>query len=296
MGTTGPGTWNRSIVAAVRMNIRMNTLKTGILMAAVGALAVGIGAAFFGLNGALIGLAIALVFQAVALFAGHKMALASAHAVELAPDQLPWLHEAANRLAQRAGIPTPKLYISPDPQPNAFAAGRNPEVAVVCINEGLIKVMPQEEVIAVLAHEFGHIKNRDMLTMTITAAMVTFINVLAYAAYFIPMGGDSRRGNPLVQLAIMILAPITATMIQLAISRQREFAADRMAAELVGTPRPMIEALQTLETATNRIESRTAQPAMAHMYIANPFGGGSSLFQTHPSVEQRIAALRKLAA
>lgn len=268
-------------------------------MAAVGALAVGVGAAFFGVKGAIIGLIVALAFQAIGLFAGHKMALSFAKAEPLAPNALPWLHEAADRLARKAGIPTPKLYISPDPQPNAFAAGRNPENAVVCINEGLLKVMPQDEVIAVLAHEFGHIKNRDVLTMTITAAMVSFINMLAYLAYFIPVGGsdDDRRGNPLVQIAILLLAPITATLIQLAISRQREFAADRMAAELVGNPRPMIEALQTLESGTERIRSYTAQPATAHMYIASPFGSGiSSLFATHPSVEQRIAALRKLAA
>lgn len=273
----------------------MNTLRTGILLAAIGALAVGIGAAIFGLNGAIIGLVIALAFQSVSLFAGHKMALASAHAVPLGPNELPWLHDAANLLAKRAGIPTPALYISPDPQPNAFAAGRSPEVAVVCINEGLLRLMPRDEVISVLAHEFGHIKNRDILTMTITAAMVTLINLLAYAAYFIPMGGDNRRGNPLVQLAIFILAPITATIIQLAISRQREFAADRASAELVGDAMPMIHALQDLDQATSQIQSSTAKPAMAHMYISSPFGkGGWSIFATHPSVEQRIDALRQL--
>jgi heat shock protein HtpX len=279
----------------------MNTLRTGILMAAVGALAVGVGAAFFGVKGAIIGLIVAFAFQAFSLFAGHKMALKFAHAEELPANELPWLHDAAAMLAQRAGIPTPKLYISPDPQPNAFAAGRNPEVAVVCINQGLIQVMPKEQVIAVLAHEFGHIKNRDILTMTITAAMVSFINMLAYLAYFIPVGGDgdSRRGNPLVQLAIILLAPITATMIQLAISRQREFAADRAAAELVGSPQPMVGALQTLDRTTEAIPSMTARPATAHMYIASPFGGGGglgSLFRTHPTVEQRIAALRELPA
>jgi heat shock protein HtpX len=210
---------------------------------------------------------------------------------------LPWLHDAAEQLARRAGIPTPKLYISPDPQPNAFAAGRNPEVAVVCINQGLLDRMPRDEVVSVIAHEFGHIKNRDILTMTIAAAMVSFINMLAYAAYFIPIGGDNRRGNPLVQLAIILLAPITATLIQLAISRQREYAADRASAELVGSAGPMISALQTLEVATERIPSYTARPATAHMYIASPFGSGGglgSLFRTHPTTEQRIAALRAL--
>jgi heat shock protein HtpX len=277
----------------------MNTLRTGILMAAVGALAVGVGAAFFGVKGAIIGLVVAFAFQAISLFTGHKMALSFAHAEPLAGNDLPWLHDAADMLARRAGIPTPKLYISPDPQPNAFAAGRNPEVAVVCINQGLLKAMPRDQVVAVLAHEFGHIKNRDILTMTVTAAMVSFINMLAYVAYFIPVGGDdNRRGNPLVQLAIIILAPITATLIQLAISRQREFAADRAAAELVGSPEPMMGALLTLDRATEVIPSATARPATAHMYIASPFGGGGlgSLFRTHPTVEQRIAALRELPA
>src|SRR5579862_8506745 len=173
----------------------MNVLRTGLLMAAIGALAVGIGAAFFGVNGAIIGLLVALAFQTISLFTGHKMALAFAHAEPLADDQLPWLHDAAAMLAKRAGIPTPKLYLSPDPQPNAFAAGRNPEVAVVCVNVGLLNSMSREEVVAVLGHEFGHIRNRDILTMTITAAMVSFINMLAYLAWFIPMGGDSRRGS-----------------------------------------------------------------------------------------------------
>jgi len=265
-------------------------------MVAVGVLAVSVGAIFFGVNGAFIGLAIALAFQMISLFTGHKMALMFAHAQPLGPNELPWLHEAADKLAQRAGIPTPKLYISPDPQPNAFAAGRNPEVAVVCINQGLLQLMPREEVISVLGHEFGHIRNRDILTMTVTAAMVSFVNMLAYLAWFIPVGGDNRRGNPLVQLAVLILAPITATMIQLAISRQREFAADRASAELVGSPEPMIDALRDLDR-TSTIPSLTARPATAHMYIASPFGrrgAFGSLFQTHPSIEQRIEALRKV--
>ncbi|HVT13934.1 MAG TPA: M48 family metalloprotease [Fimbriimonadaceae bacterium] len=273
----------------------MNTLRTGVLLAAISALAVGVGAAFFGVNGAIIGLIVAFAFQGFSLMAGHKLALSFAKAQPLGPDELPWLHDAADTLARRAGIPTPKLYISPDPQPNAFAAGRSPEVAVVCINEGLLRLMPHDEVISVLAHEFGHIKNRDVLTMTVTAAMVSFINMLAYLAYFIPLGGDNRRGNPLVQLAIILLAPITATLIQLAISRQREFAADRASAELVGDSRPMIAALRDLDAGTGQIESRTARPATAHMYIASPFGRqGLSWFRTHPTVEQRIAALQAL--
>jgi heat shock protein HtpX len=262
----------------------------------VGAIAVGIGAAFFGVKGAIIGLVIALAFQGFSLFAGHKMALSFAHARQLGTNELPWLHQAAERLAQRAGIPTPTLYLSPDPQPNAFAAGWKPDVAVVCFNQGIIDLMPQDQVIAVMAHEFAHIKNRDMLTMTVAAAAATFINMIAHLAYFIPIG-DGRERNPLVGLLIMIFAPITATMIQLAISRTREYGADATAAELLGTPRPMINALASLDKGTHSIPSATAETATAHMYIASPFNGQgiAKLFSTHPPMEDRIRALQALA-
>ncbi len=267
------------------------------MLVVVGAIAVGLGAAFFGSKGAIIGLLIALAFQGFSLFAGHKMAISFAKARELGPNDLPWLQEATQRLSQKAGIPAPKLYLSPDPQPNAFAAGWKPEVAVVCFNRGLIDLMPQDEVIAVLAHELAHIKNRDMLTMTVAAAAASFINMIAHLAYFIPIG-DSRERNPLVGLLVMIFAPITAMMIQMAISRTREFGADATAAELMGNPRPMMNALSSLERGTHAIPSATAEPATAHMYIASPFSGGGllgKLFSTHPPVKDRIAALQTLA-
>jgi len=271
----------------------LNTLKTGILLVVVGALAVGIGALFFGRSGAFIGLAIALAFQSISLFAGHKMALAFARARPLEYNEAPWLFQAAERLSQRAGIPMPKLYLSPDPQPNAFAAGWNPNVAVINFNKGLLDAMPQDQVIAVMAHEMGHIKNRDMLTMTVAAAAASFIQFIAYMAYFVPIGDGRERSNPLVGLLIAIFAPISATLIQLAISRTREFGADRTAAELLGTPQPMIAALRTLDRGTHAIESPIAQPQMAHMYIASPFSGAglAKLFSTHPPVEDRIRAL-----
>lgn len=273
----------------------MNTFKTGLLLVIVGAIAVGIGAAFFGTQGAIIGLLIALAFQGFSLFAGHKMAISFARAQQLPANQLPWLHEATQQLSQRAGIPAPTLYLSPDPQPNAFAAGWKPDVAVVCFNKGLIDLMPREEVIAVLAHEIAHIKNRDMLTMTVAAAAGSFINMIAYLAYFIPMG-DNREQNPLVRLLLMIFAPLTATVIQLAISRTREFGADATAAQLMGNPRPMMNALQSLERGTHSIPSATAEPTTAHMYIASPFSGEglAKLFSTHPPVKDRIAALQAM--
>lgn len=273
----------------------MNTLKTGLLLGVVGAVAVAIGGYFFGPQGAIIGLVVASLFQGIAFFNGHKMALKYAHAEQLPPHVYPWLHRANEQLSQRAGIPAPTIYLSPDPQPNAFAAGRNPSVAVVCFNQGLIDNMTQEEVIAVLAHELAHIRNRDSLIMTVAASFATFITFLANIAIFIPAGGDDDR-NPLVDLLLMLVAPIAATLIQLAVSRTREYAADRTAAELMGTPVHMMSALQTLERGTKLVPNHTATPATAHMYIASPFNGGGvmKLFMTHPPIADRVNALRQL--
>jgi len=264
-------------------------------LAAIGGLAVWIGSYFFGPQGAVIGLVLALLFQSISFFQGHKIALSFARAQELAPGELPWLQDAAEELSRKAGIPTPKMYISPDPQPNAFAAGRNPSVAVVCINEGLINAMGRREVIAVLAHEIGHIRNRDTLIMTVVAAFATFISLLANIAWFLPRGDNEDR-NPISDILVMLLAPISATLIQMAVSRTREFAADRTAAELMGEPTSMMNALASLERGTHRVPSYTAQPATAHMYIAAPFTGGGlmKLFMTHPPIEERIARLGQL--
>jgi len=257
-------------------------------------MAVGVGGYFFGTQGAVIGIVVAFLFQAFAYFNGHKMAIAMSHSQPVAPGSIPWLEQANRDLSERAGIPAPTLYLSPDPQPNAFAAGRNPSVAVVSFNQGLLDLMPRDQVIAVLAHEIAHVKNRDSLTMTVAAAFGTFITFLANIAWLIPRGDNEDR-NPLVDILMMIFAPLAATVIQLAISRTREYAADRMAADLVGSPEPMIGALQSLERGTNRIPTHTAQPTTAHMYIASPFGGAKGLmklFMTHPPIEDRINALR----
>lgn len=273
----------------------MNTLKTGLLLVGVGALAVFVGGYFFGPNGAVIGLAIALLFQGFSLFAGHKMALSFARARALEPGELTWYQQAAEEMSRKAGIPTPKLYLSPDPQPNAFAAGWKPDVAVVCVNQGLLNLMPRDQVLAVLAHEIAHIKNRDMLIMTVAAAAASMISMVAQIGIFLPRGEDSDR-NPIVDLLMLLVAPIAAMLIQLAVSRTREYAADRTAAQLVGSPQPMMDALASLERGTRQIPAHTAQPATAHMYIAAPFSGGglAALFSTHPPIAQRIAALEQL--
>jgi len=275
-----------------------NNLKTGALLLAISLLAVMIGRYFLGAGGAVIGLLVAFAFQAIGYFNGHKMALRFAHARPLQAGSLPWLEDATAELSRKAGISAPQIYLSPDPQPNAFAAGRNPEVAVVCFNEGLLRAMSRREVIAVLAHEIAHIKNRDTLTMTVVAALASFVTMLANFAYFIPAGSDEEGGrNFFVDLALMLVVPIAAMLVQMAISRTREFAADRTAAELMGESEPMVDALLTLERGTSVVASRTAQPAMAHMYIASPLSGGgiATLLSTHPPIAQRVAKLRALA-
>jgi heat shock protein HtpX len=272
----------------------VNTLKTGILLAVVGGLAVAIGGYFFGMNGAIIALVLAFAFQMVSLFQGHKMAIAFAKARPLEPGEVPWLQSATDDLSRRAGIPSPKVYISPDPQPNAFAAGWKPDIAVVCFNQGLIQRMSQREVVAVLAHEIAHIRNRDTLTMTVAAAAATMISFIAHIGWFLPRSGDSDR-NPIVDLLAILVAPIAAMMIQMAVSRTREYAADQTAADLMGDPRPMMDALASLERTTSVIPSRTAQPSTAHMYIASPLSGGMmSLFSTHPPLPARIQRLAQL--
>jgi heat shock protein HtpX len=272
----------------------LNTLKTGLLLASIGALAVMIGGYFFGTNGAIIALGLALAFQTISLFQGHKMALSFARAREVRQGEIAWLQQAAEQLSQRADIPTPKLYLSPDPQPNAFAAGWKPEIAVVCFNEGLLATMSRREVTAVLAHELAHIRHRDTLTMTVAAAAASMLSLIAQLGWLLPRGDDSDR-NPFVELLALAVGFLVAPLIQMSISRTREYAADQTAAELMGDPRPMMEALQSLGQSAGRVPSRTAQPATAHMYISQPLTGGlMSLFSTHPPLGSRIERLARL--
>ncbi|RYG25559.1 protease HtpX [bacterium] len=272
----------------------MNTLKTWLLLGGLAALAVGIGR-LFGPTGMLVGLAFALLSNGVAYFFGDKIALASVGAQPLEPGRIPWLDAAADRLSAKAGIPRVPIYLSDDPQPNAFAAGRGPGKSVVCINVGLLDAMRPDEVEAVLAHEIGHIVNRDTLIMTVAAATAGVITYLAHMAMWFG-GPRDEEGNssPLGALLLAILAPIAAMLIQMAVSRTREYAADRKAAELLDTAAPMINALRKLERGTEEVPSRFAQPTTAHMYISSPLRGGGimGLFSTHPAIADRV---RKLA-
>jgi len=211
----------------------------------------------------------------------------------------PDLYRLVERLAAQAKLPMPKVYITENPQPNAFATGRNPEHAAVCVTSGLLAQVSQEELAGVLAHELGHVKHRDTLTMTITAVMAGAISMLANMAFF--MGGSRDRDHPLGivgMLLVTMLAPIAAVLVQAAISRSREFEADRAGAEITGRPMWLASALGQIERAAERTPNypADANPATAHMFIVNPLHGGiSGLFATHPSTEERIARLRAMA-
>ena len=269
----------------------MNALKTGLLMVVMVAIFFAVGYLFRGFGGAIIALVVSLAFNFGMYWFSESIALKFARAQEIAPGQMPWLQQANEDLSRRAGIPAPRLHISPDPQPNAFACGRGPGHASICINQGLIQAMPQDQVVGVLAHEIAHIANRDVLTMTIVASMASAIMFISRFALF--FGGDDESPNPIAALAIMIVGPLAAMLVQMAVSRQREYAADEMGAKLVGDPRPLASALQNLHAYGERVQSATAQPQTAHMYISNPFnaGGLMSLFSTHPPVEERISRL-----
>ena len=277
----------------------MNTLRTGILMAALTGLFLAVGGLIGGGQGMLIAFAFALMTNLFAYWNSDKVLLSMYGARQVDASSAPDLYHLVQRLAQQAQLPMPKVFITENPQPNAFATGRNPEHAAVCVTTGLLNQVSQEELAGVLAHELGHVKHRDTLTMTITAVMAGAISMLANMAFF--MGGSRDREHPLGMvgmLLVTLLAPIAAVLVQAAISRSREFEADRAGAEITGRPMWLASALGQIEHAAQRIENypADANPATAHMFIVNPLHGGiSGLFATHPSTEERIARLRAMA-
>jgi heat shock protein HtpX len=277
----------------------MNNIKVFVLMAGLTALFGAIGGYFGGQSGMLMALGFAGVMNFIMYFKSSSMVLRMYNAHVITEAQAPDLYQMVDRLRQRAGLPMPTVAIAPHEQPNAFATGRNPEHAVVCVTEGILKLVSREELEGVLAHELAHIKNRDMLLQTITATMAGAISMLGNMAFF--MGGRSDDGeshNPIAGLAMMILAPMAAGLIQMAISRQREFKADRVGAEISGRPLNLASALVKLDTYAKRIPMHVA-PAAAPLAQVNPlqaFGGRgmSTLFSTHPPTEDRVARLRAL--
>jgi heat shock protein HtpX len=277
----------------------MNTLRTGILMAAMTGLFLAVGALVGGGTGMLIAFGMALAMNLFAYWNSDKVLLRMYGAQPVDAQSAPELYRLVEKLAANAQLPMPKVYITENPQPNAFATGRDPEHAAVCVTSGLLAQVNQEELAGVLAHELGHVKHRDTLTMTITAVIAGAISMLANMAFF--MGGSRDRDHPLGMVGVLLvtmLAPIAAMLVQAAISRSREFEADRAGAEITGRPMWLASALGQIERAAERTPNypADANPATAHMFIINPLHGGiSGLFATHPSTEERIARLKAMA-
>jgi heat shock protein HtpX len=274
-----------------------STLKTAVLLAFLSGLFIVAGGALFGQSGVLMAFVIAVVMNVGSYWFSDKIVLRMYHAQEVGPDHP--LYRLTARLAQRAGLPMPKVYVIPDMSPNAFATGRSPEHAAGAATEGILRLLPESELEGVIAHELAHVKHRDILISSVAATIGAAITMLGYMAYFIPIGSrDDNRGgsNPLVMLALILLAPIAATIIQLAISRQREFGADRGGAEIAGSPMGLASALRRIEGAVKQIPM-DANPATAHMFIMSPFagaGGFTKLFMSHPPTEERVKALMAL--
>ena len=276
----------------------MNNVKVFTLMAGMTALFVAIGGYFGGQSGMVMAFLFAGIMNFVMYFASSKMVLRMYGAQVVTEREAPELYAMVDRLRQRAGLPMPTLAIAPHAQPNAFATGRNPENAVVAVTEGILQLVSRDELEGVIAHELAHIKNRDMLLQTFTATLAGAISNLAHFGLFFG-GRDDENGNPVAGLLMAILAPIAAMLIQFAISRQREFKADAVGAQISGRPRSLANALRKLETAAHRIPMNVA-PAVAPLAQVNPlaaYGGGvAKLFSTHPPTAERVARLEQLTA
>ncbi len=279
----------------------MNYARTALLLAGLTGLFLGIGFLIGGGQGMVIALAVAGAMNMFAYWNADKMVLRMYGAREVDARTAPEFYAIVEQLAVRANLPMPKVYIVENAQPNAFATGRNPENAAVAATTGLLSLMSAEEIAGVMAHELAHVKNRDTLIMTITAMISGAIGMLANFAFFFGMGRDSEgRSNILVTLLMMFIAPMAAMLVQMAISRTREYAADRMGAEICGHPLWLASALGRLEQAAHQIPNPEAErnPATAHLFIVNPLSGQGmdNLFSTHPSMDNRIANLRAMAA
>ncbi len=279
----------------------MNYFRTGLLMAALTGLFLAIGYLIGGQSGMVIAFLFALGTNLFAYWNSDKMVLSMYGARAVDETTAPDLVHLVRVLSESAGLPMPKVYIAENPQPNAFATGRDPEHAAVCVTTGILERLNQEELAGVLAHELSHVKNRDTLIMTITATIAGAISMLANFAFF--FGGGERRNNPLGAVGavlVMIVAPLAAMLVQMAISRTREYAADASGAQLSGRPLWLASALERISTAAERIENVDAEthPATAHMFIVNPLHGAgfTNLFATHPPVEDRIRRLEAMAA
>lgn len=285
-------------------HMNLNNLKTAILLGGLGGLAVVFGGALGGSSGATFGLVLGLLMVGGSYWFSDKLAIKAARAQPVTEHDAPWYYSMVRELTSRAGIPMPRLYIAPSEQPNAFATGRNPSHAAVAITQGLIQTLEPDEIKGVIAHELAHVKHRDILISSVAAAIATGITFIARMAMWAGMFGgrnDDRNGNPLGMLALSILAPIAAGLIQMAISRSREYDADRGGAQMMGTGEPLARALEKINMGVAR-RPMQVNPATENMYIANPFGGArrpqgamsfAKLFSTHPPMEERVRRLRE---
>lgn len=279
----------------------LNTVKTVMLLAGLGGFLVLFGSLVGGATGTVIGLMFGLMLVGGSYWFSDRLAVRAARAVPVEGAQLAWLQHDLATLAARAGMKTPRLYLSPDPQPNAFATGRNEANALVCVTAGLLDRLDRDEVRGVVAHEIAHIRHRDILIGSIAAAVATGISAIANMAMFAGMfgGDDEDRPNPLVLLLLALVAPIAAAVLQMALSRSREYEADRGGAELTGDPMPLANALRKLD-AMARQTPMDVNPAQAAAYIVNPLTGRqvnfARLFLTHPPTEERVARLLALAS
>ena len=281
------------------MNGLANGIKTAALLGLLSAAFILIGGAIGGARGLTIGLILAVVMNGISYFYSDRIALASMHARPVSEAEQPAMYSIVRELATAAHQPMPRLYVSPTMQPNAFPTGRNPRHAAVCATEGILQILDRREMRAVLGHELSHVYNRDILISSVAATLAAGITYIAQFALFFGGGNDDRDRNPFVRLIMLILAPIAAGLIQMAISRSREYQADQSGAVLSDDPLALASALRKLQAGTQALPL-PQQPALvstSHLMIANPFRGQgmASLFSTHPPMEQRIARLENMA-
>ena len=274
----------------------MNQAKTLLLIVAMTGLLVLIGDQLGGQSGMVLALAVGLILNGVSYFFSDKIVLASYGAQPVSQAEAPELHAIVANLAQRAGLPMPRIAIIPEDTPNAFATGRNPEHAVVAVTEGIMRVLSRPELEAVIGHELGHVKHRDILIGSLAAVLAQAIMFLSRMAFWFSPRDEEGRSNPLAGIAIMILGPIAAILLQMAVSRSREYLADDYSAHLTGRPDMLASALERLESYNQQVPMRDAQPATAHMMIVNPLRGGGlmNLFSTHPPMAARVERLRHM--
>jgi heat shock protein HtpX len=276
----------------------MNIMKTALLMTGLTLILIWAGNAFGGQSGMTIALMLALIMNVGSYWFSDKIVLKMYKAQEVTEAAAPELFSMVRRLAQKGGLPMPRVYIINENQPNAFATGRNPEHAAVAVTTGIMNILSQEELEGVIGHELAHVKNRDILIGTVAATIAGAISFLANMAQWAMIFGgndDEDGGNPIAAIVMMIVAPIAAMLVQMAISRSREYAADAAGAQIAGNPHYLSGALKKLHMASQQIPMK-AQPATAHMFIVNPLSGGSiaKLFSTHPPMEERIARLENM--